>query len=68
MRWADCCRAAVAALCLAGGIDATAADPPAYGKVDTFEPGKKYNCVPSADHKSWDCTQAGKATKDDAPL
>jgi hypothetical protein len=67
MPWADCCRAAVAALCLAGCITATAADPPAYGKVDTFEPGKKYNCVPSADRKSWDCTQAGKATKDDVP-
>jgi len=44
---------------------AAAADKPGYGKVDTFEPGKKYSCVPTADHKGWDCTQSGKAT--DAP-
>jgi hypothetical protein len=67
MPWADCCRAAAVALLLAGSVTAAAADPPAYGKVDTFEPGKKYNCVPSADRKSWDCTQAGKVTKDDTP-
>jgi hypothetical protein len=67
MHWADVCRAAAVALCLAGPVFATAADPPAYGKVDTFEPGKKYNCVPSADRKSWDCTQTGKVTKDAAP-
>jgi hypothetical protein len=67
MHWADVCRAAAVALCLAGPVLATPADPPAYGKVDTFEPGKKYNCVPSADRKSWDCTQTGKVTKDDTP-
>jgi len=44
---------------------AGAADKPGYGKVDTFEPGKKYSCVPTADHKGWDCTQSGKAS--DAP-
>ena len=67
MPWADCCRAAAIALFLAGSVTAAPADPPAYGKVDTFEPGKKYNCVPTADRKSWDCTQAGKVTKDDTP-
>jgi hypothetical protein len=67
MHWADVCRAAVVSLCLAGPVFATAADQPTYGKVDTFEPGKKYNCVPSADRKSWDCTQTGKVTKDDTP-
>ena len=69
MQWADYCRAAAVVLCLAGSGSAPAApaDPPAYGKVDTFEPGKKYNCVPTADHKNWDCTQAGKVTKDDTP-
>ena len=67
MPWADCCRAAAVGLLLAGSVTAAAADPPAYGKVDTFEPGKKYNCVPSADRKGWDCTQTGKATKDDPP-
>lgn len=32
-----------------------------YGKVETFEPGKKYNCVPTPDHKGWDCSESGKA-------
>jgi len=65
MRWADhgC---AVAALCIAGAALAAPADQSTYGKVDTFEPGKKYNCVPSADRKSWDCTQTGTATSADA--
>jgi hypothetical protein len=44
------------------GLTASAhADPSDYGKVDTFQPGKKYNCVPTADHKGWDCNVAGKA-------
>jgi len=67
MQWADICSTAAVALFLAGSVIAAPADPPAYGKVETFEPGKKYNCVPTADRKSWDCTQAGKATKDDTP-
>src|SRR5262249_26031793 len=33
---------------------------PEYGKVETFEPGKKYNCVPTPDHKGWDCQETGK--------
>jgi hypothetical protein len=37
------------------------ADTPAYGKVETFQPGKKYNCVPTADHKAWNCNETGKA-------
>ncbi len=67
MRWADCCHAIVAAtLCIVGSTLATAADQSTYGKVDTFEPGKQYKCVPSADRKSWDCAQTGKATNNDA--
>src|SRR5215475_12980098 len=30
-----------------------------YGKVETFQPGKKYNCVPTPDHKGWDCRELG---------
>jgi hypothetical protein len=67
MPWAECCRATAVALLLIGSVSAAPADPPAYGKVDTFEPGKKYNCVPTADRKSWDCTQAGKVTREDTP-
>ena len=37
------------------------ADPSDYGKVDTFRPGKKYNCVPTADRKGWDCRMSGAA-------
>ena len=37
------------------------ADPSDYGKVDTFQPGKKYNCVPTADRKGWDCRMSGAA-------
>jgi septal ring-binding cell division protein DamX len=44
------------------------ADPPAYGKVDTFQPGKKYSCVPSADRKSWNCAEAGKAGSADPAI
>jgi hypothetical protein len=62
MRLADLrCAIAMLALCVAGTALGAAADPPAYGKVDTFEPGKKYNCVPTADRKGWDCKQIGKA-------
>ena len=50
------------ALATCGGIAARAwADPSGYGKVDTFQPGKKYNCVPTADRKGWNCAEAGKA-------
>ena len=38
------------------------ADTPGYGKVETFQPGKKYNCVPTPDHKAWDCNESGKAS------
>jgi hypothetical protein len=38
-----------------------------YGKVDTFQPGKKYNCVPTADRKGWDCSATGKAEVPPAP-
>ncbi len=42
-----------------------AAEPPApapmprYGQVETFQPGKRYNCVPTADHKGWNCREIG---------
>lgn len=49
---------AVALLCAPA---AALADPADYGKVDTFQPGKKYNCVPTADRKGWDCRLTGNA-------
>lgn len=50
------------ALAVLLGLTAPAhADPSDYGKVDTFQPGKKYNCVPTADHKGWDCKVTGNA-------
>lgn len=48
-------------LALALAANSVVAAPPAYGKVDTFQPGKKYNCVPTADRKGWDCAESGKA-------
>jgi hypothetical protein len=47
------------ALALLAGL--AKADTPQYGKVETFQPGKKYHCVPTADRKGWDCNEAGKA-------
>src|SRR5437868_9832197 len=58
MRWVE--RGALAALLLNGFAHA---DAPAYGKVETFQPGKKYNCVPTPDHKAWDCSESGKAAE-----
>ena len=58
MAWLERC--AGAALLIAGLAHA---DPPSYGKVETFQPGKKYNCVPTADHKAWDCNESGKANE-----
>ncbi len=49
---------ALALLCAAAVAQA---DPSDYGKVDTFQPGKKYNCVPTADRKGWDCRMSGAA-------
>jgi len=34
-----------------------------YNGTETFEPGKKYTCVPTSDHKGWDCNEAGKAVE-----
>ena len=56
MRWAD--YGPIAALLLAG---LARADAPTYGKVETFQPGKKYNCVPTPDRKAWDCSESGRA-------
>ena len=58
MRSADAARIALAAVALIA-TGAGAADPQ-YGKVETFEPGKKYTCVPTPDHKGWDCHVLGK--------
>ncbi|MBS0570381.1 MAG: hypothetical protein JSS28_07225 [Proteobacteria bacterium] len=48
----------VALVCAAASAHAEPSD---YGKVDTFQPGKKYNCVPTADRKGWDCKVTGNA-------
>ena len=59
MRWAETC-----GLCAGLLLGSHAfADTPAYGKAQTFEPGKKYNCVPTADRKGWDCSESGKAAQ-----
>jgi hypothetical protein len=34
-----------------------------YNTSDTFQPGKKYNCVPTPDRKGWECNEIGKADK-----
>ena len=34
-----------------------------YNTSDTFQPGRKYNCVPTADRKGWECNEIGKADK-----
>lgn len=49
------------ALALLGVAAVAQADPSDYGKVETFQPGKKYNCVPTADRKGWDCKVTGAA-------
>ena len=56
---------ALAVIALMIGANAQA-DEPKYGKVETFQPGKKYTCVPTADHKGWDCNEiaAGSAPAD----
>lgn len=58
---ADC--AALLGIALLFGVLPTCvpAEEPAYGKVETFQPGKKYNCVPASDGKGWDCREIGKA-------
>jgi hypothetical protein len=64
MRSADAARSAPAVAILVAtlmAVNGRAAEPQ-YGRVETFEPGKKYTCVPTADHKGWDCKEA--AAKD----
>jgi len=58
-------RVEIALICAAIAFPAFAQNSavPNYNKTDTFEPGKKYNCVPSADHKGWDCSESGKAVE-----
>ncbi len=34
-----------------------------YNTSDTFQPGRKYNCVPTADRKGWECNEIGKPEK-----
>ena len=59
MRWVE--RGALAAALIFAGL--AHADAPRYGKVETFQPGKKYHCVPTPDHKAWDCNESGKASE-----
>jgi len=60
MRSADAAlRALTVAFLIVGSVQAAE---PQYGKVETFQPGKKYTCLPTADHKAWDCREA--ASKD----
>ncbi len=54
---------AVVALAVAGTTLAAFADPPTYGSVETFQPGKKYSCLPTPDHKGWDCKEIGEAAE-----
>src|SRR5512140_439891 len=63
MRLADAARRAFAAAVLIAAA-ATAAEP-RYGQVETFEPGKKYKCVPTPDRKGWDCRELDKGEADD---
>lgn len=58
MRWVDYLFAAALVL-IATSVSAQSE----YGKVETFQPGKKYNCVPTADRKGWDCQESGVAPK-----
>lgn len=59
MRRASCTAALLVALsCFAASV---IAQPAPYNTSDTFQPGKKYNCVPTADRKGWDCNEIGKA-------
>jgi hypothetical protein len=62
MRWVD--RMAWSGLLIAAATTAHAQSE--YNRVDTFEPGKKYNCIPTADRKGWDCKELGKASASDA--
>ncbi len=54
--------ALLCAVCAASAFAQTNAAQ-SYNRADTFEPGKKYTCVPTADHKGWDCNEAGKAVQ-----
>jgi hypothetical protein len=58
MRLADAVRGALAAALITCAAASVAAPPPGYGKVETFQPGRKYNCVPTADRKGWDCQES----------
>ncbi len=57
------CTSATLSLALIFGalVPCVHAEPSGYGQVDTFQPGKKYNCVPASDGKGWDCKEIGKA-------
>jgi len=58
MQLADMGRALALGLAL---VAAAQAAETRYGKVETFQPGKKYTCVPTSDRKGWDCTELDKA-------
>jgi SPOR domain len=64
MQWVE--RIIVTVALTAACIAAAAQTSSEYGKIDTFAPGKKYTCVPTADKKSWDCKETGNAPKEPA--
>ncbi len=55
-------RVEIGLFCAAFAVSAFAQNNSAqtYSPADTFQPGKKYNCVPTADRKGWDCSETGK--------
>ena len=65
MRLVDAAHVALAVALMFMGI--VHAAEPQYGKVETFEPGKKYNCMPTPDHKGWDCKETGKESANSRP-
>lgn len=62
MRWVE--RFAATAMLVGVCATSIAQQQSEYGKVDTFQPGKKYTCVPTADRKGWDCKDIGNAPKE----
>lgn len=55
-----CIGLAIGAAGLAPGAAAAQTGPAEYNKVETFQPGKKYNCIPTPDRKGWNCQVVGK--------
>jgi|GEM_PF-2377857 len=60
MRRVSVAAALLIALSCCGSVFAQSAP---YNTSDTFQPGRKYNCVPTADRKGWECNEIGKPEK-----